>query len=236
MQLMNATARWAVGKAVPLGYKCCMLRAYSGHFVRSWLYPDGGLPGVTAWALGLARPDGGSAVTVTIAQFLHASERIHTRDQATLNGFNGLHGGLAVAMLVREMRVLVPADKGWSASPRASSGRWPGRSCSMPRSSGMARRSRSLVQPHHLTPAQELEATATFGIGVLRETPCLRARDAGRNRKRSSAAAPFAPPAEFVPISRRMDNSRGHQELPYSGSADPPCADGYGSQTRCRLE
>ena len=50
-------------------------------------------------------------MTVTIAQLLHASERIDTADQETFNGFNGLHGGLAVAMLVRQMRELVPREK-----------------------------------------------------------------------------------------------------------------------------
>ena len=48
---------------------------------------------------------------MTIAQFLHASERIDTADQGTFNGFNGLHGGLAVAMLVRQMRELVAPDR-----------------------------------------------------------------------------------------------------------------------------
>ena len=50
-------------------------------------------------------------VRASIAEFLDSSERIQTSDQKSFNGFNGLHGGLAVAALVHEMRTLVPADR-----------------------------------------------------------------------------------------------------------------------------
>src|SRR3954463_5026037 len=50
-------------------------------------------------------------VAVSIADFLRQYDRIDTGDRKSFNGFSGLHGGLAAAMLVRRMRTLVPADR-----------------------------------------------------------------------------------------------------------------------------
>jgi hypothetical protein len=50
-------------------------------------------------------------VPASIAEFLHSSERIQLSDQKSFNRFNLLHGGLAIAALVHQMRNLVPADR-----------------------------------------------------------------------------------------------------------------------------
>src|SRR5689334_17204721 len=159
-------------------------------------------------------------MTVTIAQFLHASERIDTADQATFNGFNGLHGGLAVAMLVRQMRELVPQERELVGVT--------------------ARFIRPLVGPimvdtdvvrngTTLTIAcatasshsgTSVEANATFGTGAVREGPVF-APEMPSEIAPLSEAVPFVPPAEFIPISRRMEIRAATSELPYSGSKRP---------------
>ena len=163
---------------------------------------------------------GVAAVTVSIAEFLQASERIETSDQEALNGFNGLHGGLAVAMLVRQMRALVPADRRLVAvtarfiRPLA----WP-----IVVDADVVRNGKTLTIACATASSQSgtsLEATATFGIGAARNIPVFAPEMPAGIVKRSQAAV-FAIPPEFVPISRRMEIRAATKELPYSGSADP---------------
>lgn len=159
-------------------------------------------------------------MTVSIAEFLQASDRIETADQHTFNGFNGLHGGLAVAKLIRQMRVLVPADRELVAVT--------------------ARFIRPLVWPilvdtdvvkdgSTLTIASatassesgtSVEATATFGTGSARNTPVIAPAMPTEIVKRPDATA-LEFPAEFVPIFERMEIRPATKELPYSGSAVP---------------
>jgi acyl-CoA thioesterase len=159
-------------------------------------------------------------VTATIAQFLHASERIDTADQATFNGFNGLHGGLAVAMLVREMRVVVPPDKEL-VSVTARFIRplvWPiVLDAEVVRNGQTLTIARAAASSHS---GKSVEATATYGNGVLRDGP-LFAPEMPSGIATLSEAAPFTPPAEFIPISRRMTIRAATSELPYSGSTRP---------------
>ena len=157
---------------------------------------------------------------MSIAEFLHASEQIETTDQRTFNGFNGLHGGLAVAKLVRQMRVLVPAPRELVAVT--------------------ARFIRPLVWPIVVdadlvkdgttvtiacaTASSEsgtsVEATATFGAGAARNIPVFAPTMPTGIVNRSDAVA-LEFPAEFVPIFERMEIRPATKELPYSGSADP---------------
>src|SRR6478735_11233883 len=163
---------------------------------------------------------GGGAVTATIAQFLHASERIDTADQATFNGFNGLHGGLAVAMLVREMRVVVAPDKEL-VSVTARFIRplvWPiVLDAEVVRNGQTLTVARAAASSHS---GKSVEATATFGNGMLRDGPTF-ASEMPSEIAALSEAAPFTPPAEFIPISRRMKIRSATTELPYSGSTRP---------------
>jgi len=159
-------------------------------------------------------------VTATIAQFLHASERIDTADQATFNGFNGLHGGLAVAMLVREMRVVVAPDKEL-VSVTARFIRplvWPiVLDAEVVRNGQTLTVARAAASSHS---GKSVEATATFGNGVLGDGPTF-APEMPSGIAALSEAAPFTPPAEFIPISRRMKIRSATSELPYSGSTRP---------------
>ena len=165
-------------------------------------------------------PIGGGVVAVTIAQFLHASEQIDSSAQETFNGFNGLHGGLAVAMLVRQMRELVPTDRalvGVTARfirPLV----WP-----FVVDSDVVRKGSAVTIAGATASASSgtcVEAHATFGTSEARSTlvfaPEMPSGIAG-----VSDAVPFVPPAEFIPISRRMEIRAATDELPYSGSARP---------------
>ena len=160
-------------------------------------------------------------MTATIAQFLHASERIDTADQATFNGFNGLHGGLAVAMLVREMRVVVAPDKELvglhgALHPATGLADRVGRRGRQ----GMARRSRSLVQPRRLTRPRASRPPRPTATACCATAPCSHPRCRPESR-RCRKPLPFTPPAEFIPISRRMTIRAATSELPYSGSTRP---------------
>ena len=159
-------------------------------------------------------------MSVTIAQFLHASERIDTADQGTFNGFNGLHGGLAVAMLVRQMRELVPPDRelvGVTARfirPLA----WPIVVNADIVKNGTAVTIACATATSHS--GTSVEANATFGTSEVRNSPVF-APEMPTGIAKLSEAIPFIPPAEFIPISRRMEIRAATDELPYSGSTNP---------------
>ena len=159
-------------------------------------------------------------MTVSIAEFLRAYERIDTGDQKSFNGFNGLHGGLAVAMLVRQMQTMVPNDRALVAVT--------------------ARFVRPLVWPIVVdadvirngttvtiacaTASSEagtsVEANATFGIRAERDIRVF-APDMPTGIVECAAAERFVIPPEFVPISERMEIRAAVDVLPYTGSADP---------------
>jgi hypothetical protein len=65
-----------------------------------------------------------------------------------------------------------------------------------------------------------VEANATFGTGAVRNGPVF-APEMPSGIATLSKAVPFVPPAEFIPISRRMEIRAATGELPYSGSASP---------------
>jgi acyl-CoA thioesterase len=159
-------------------------------------------------------------VTATIAQFLHASERIDTADQETFNGFNGLHGGLAVAMLVRDMRRLVPPDKELiSVTARFIRPLvWPiVVDAEVVKSGTTLTTARATASSHS---GSSVEANATFGTGAVHDGPFF-APEMPSGIASLSESIPFIPPAEFIPISRRMEIRAATGELPYSGSASP---------------
>jgi Thioesterase-like superfamily len=159
-------------------------------------------------------------VTVSIAEFLQDSEQVHASDQKAFHGFSGLHGGLAVAMLVRQMRPLVPADRKLVAVT--------------------ARFIRPLVWPIVVdadvvkngtavttacaTASSEsgtsVEAAATFATGSARNNPVFAPEMPTGIINRSTATA-LQFPAEFVPIFSRLEIRPATKELPYSGSVDP---------------
>jgi hypothetical protein len=159
-------------------------------------------------------------IPVSIAEFLHASDRVETSERKSLNGFNGLHGGLAVAMLVHKMRTMVPAQLELVAvtsrflRPLA----WPivvdafvvknGASVTIARASASS------------SAGVSVEATATFGsakpMGIPRLAPEMPTGIVSR-----CEAPEFVIPPEFVPISQRLVIRAATDELPYSGSAEP---------------
>jgi acyl-CoA thioesterase len=168
----------------------------------------------------LSRSKKGGFVTASIAEFLHASERIETADQKSFNGFNGLHGGLAVAALVRQMQKWVPRDRNL-VSVTARFIRplvWP-----IVVDADVVRNGMTLTIASATASSEagtSVEATAVFGVAVARDSPVFAPALPTRIVSRPEAAVVDIP-AEFIPISQRMEIRAATKELPYSGSTDP---------------
>lgn len=159
-------------------------------------------------------------MTASIAAFLDDTTQIDAADQTTFNGFNGVHGGLAVALLVRRMRALVPAERRLAAvtarfvRPLA----WPievdatvlrnGSALTVTRASAGSGSGTSV------------EATAVFGTTTRQDiplvTPAMPTGIVGR-----ADATTFEFPTAFVPIAARMEIKPASGGLPYSGSSEP---------------
>jgi hypothetical protein len=159
-------------------------------------------------------------VMASIAEFLDASERIQAADQKTFNGFNGLHGGLAVALLVRQMRALVLGDRDLVAvtarflRPLV----WP-----IVVDADIVRNGTTLTMACAAASSDSgtsVEATATFGATATQNVPHFAPEMPTGLVKRSDATA-LAFPTEFAPIFQRLEIRPATKELPYSGSADP---------------
>jgi hypothetical protein len=159
-------------------------------------------------------------VTASIADFLRATEGIGTADQKSFNGFNGLHGGLAVAALVRQMRMLVAADRELVAvtarfvRPLV----WP-----IVVDADVVKDGQTLTLASATASSESgtsVQADAIFGTRTARDV-----RVFAPPMPTGIAARPDATvvniPAEFIPISQRMEIRAATKELPYSGSADP---------------
>ena len=157
---------------------------------------------------------------MTLAEFLHGSERIDTADQNTFNGFNGLHGGLAVAMLVRQMRALVPDDR-QLISVTARFIRpliWP-----IVVDADLVRNGTAVTIACATASSESgtsVDANATFGIGATRNIPVFSPAMPTEIAPRASAPVVAIPP-EFIPISQKMEIRGATKALPYSGRADP---------------
>lgn len=159
-------------------------------------------------------------MTVSIADFLDSSERIDTAERTALNGFNGLHGGLAVAMLVRKMRAMVAADRELVAVTarfiRPLAGPMivdtdverNGSALSVVRSTAASDRGTSV------------EAVATFGTATPRALDTF-APEMPAGIVDRADARPIDFPVEFVPIFARMEIRSATEELPYSGADQP---------------
>lgn len=159
-------------------------------------------------------------MTATIAAFLDDTERIDAADQPTFNGFNGVHGGLAVALLVRRMRALVPADRRLAAVTArfVRPLTWPidvdatvlrtGSALTVARASAGSGSGTSV------------EATAIFGAKTRQDIPLV-APDMPTGIVGWRDAETFEFPTAFVPIAARMEIKPATGGLPYSGSADP---------------
>lgn len=159
-------------------------------------------------------------MTASIADFLDSSEQIHTSDQKSFNGFNGLHGGLAVAALVHQMRTLVPADR----QLVSVSGRfirpltWPILvDADVVRTGGRLTLACATASSETGT---SVEATATFSAGAAQPAPVFAPPMPSGIADRTNAAVVDIPP-EFIPISQRMEIRAATPELPYSGAAKP---------------
>jgi len=159
-------------------------------------------------------------VRASIAEFLDSSERIQTSDQKSFNGFNGLHGGLAVAALVHEMRTLVPADRqlvsvgGRFIRPLT----WP-----ILVDADVVRNGGTLTMACATASSESgtcVEANATFSAGGARPAHVFAPPMPTGIADRASAAVVEIPP-EFIPISQRMEIRAAMPELPYSGPAKP---------------
>ncbi len=159
-------------------------------------------------------------MAVTIAEFLQGYARVETHDQKSFNGFNGLHGGLAAAMLVRQMRALVPADRtlvGVSARfvrPLV----WP-----IVVDADVVRNGSTLTIASATASSESgtsVEAHATFGVTAHRDIPVF-APTMPTDIVPRPKAERFVIPPEFVPISERMEIRAAVDVLPYTGAAEP---------------
>ncbi len=159
-------------------------------------------------------------VAVSIADFLLGYDRIDTGDQKSFNGFNGLHGGLAAAMLVRQMRTLVPADRplvGLTARfvrPLA----WP-----IVVDADIVRSGSTITIASATASSQSgtsVEAHGTFGARAQRDLPVFAPEMPTAILGRSDADRYVIPP-EFVPISERMEIRAAVDVLPYTGASEP---------------
>ena len=159
-------------------------------------------------------------VRASIAEFLDSSERIQTSDQKSFNGFNGLHGGLAIAALVHQMRTLVPADRqlvsvgGRFIRPLT----WP-----ILVDADVVRNGGTLTMACATASSESgtcVEANATFSAGAAQPAQVFAPPMPTGIEDRASAAVVEIPP-EFIPISQRMEIRAAMPELPYSGAAKP---------------
>jgi len=160
-----------------------------------------------------------AVVTASIADFLHVSQRIGTADQEAINGFNGLHGGLAVAALVRQMRMLVPPERElvfvtarfvrpmvWLIVVDAD----------VVRNGTTLTLACATASSESGTSAQ---ADTIFCIRATRDIAVSAPLKPPEVVKRSDAPV-VEIPLEFIPISRRVEIRAAAKELPYSGSVD----------------
>src|ERR1700760_2879460 len=159
-------------------------------------------------------------MAVSIADFLQGYERVETQDQKSFNGFSGLHGGLAEAMLVRQMRPLVPVDRalvGLSARfvrPLI----WP-----IVLDAAVVRNGSPLTIASATASSEagtSVEAHATFGVTAQRDIPVF-APEMPTDIVALADADRYVIPPEFVPISERMEIRAAVDVLPYSGAANP---------------
>ncbi|WP_233213579.1 acyl-CoA thioesterase [Mycobacterium hubeiense] len=160
---------------------------------------------------------------MTIAEFLRASDRIDTADQRTFNGFSGLHGGLAVAKLVHQMRAVVPA----TAELVAVTARfirplvWPiVVDADVVKQGATITIASATASTATLSAGTSVEATATYGNGTASDAPTF-APEMPTDIVGRHDAPPLDFPSEFVPIFERMEIRPATDELPYSGSARP---------------
>ena len=159
-------------------------------------------------------------MTASIGEFLLDREQIDTAEQKTFNGFNGLHGGLAVAMLVRQMRRLIP-DGPELVSVTARFLRpldWP-----IVLEAGVVRNGKTVTSARATASSNSgtsVEAHATFSGTPASNTPTF-APEMPTDLVNCSKVSVFASPIEFVPIAQRMEIRPATGALPYSGSADP---------------
>jgi acyl-CoA thioesterase len=159
-------------------------------------------------------------MTVSLAEFLDASERIQSADQQSFNGFNGLHGGLAIAALVHQMRARVGADRRLVSV----NGRFIRPLTGPIVVDADVVRNGSTLTIACATASSEsgtsVEANAIFSAGSARRDPVFAPKMPSGIADRPSAPVVQIPP-EFIPISQRMEIRAATPELPYSGSALP---------------
>lgn len=158
-------------------------------------------------------------MTASIAEFLQSSERIEADELKTFHGFTGLHGGLAVAALVRRMRQLVPPERRLVSvtahfiRPLAGP---------ITVAADVVRNGSRVTVASATASTQSgtgVTATAIFGVTAKRDVtvfgPAMPTGIAG-----ISEAEIVRIPAEFIPIAARMEIRAATPALPYSGSAE----------------
>lgn len=157
---------------------------------------------------------------VSIAEFLQSCDRLDIADQNSLNGFNGVHGGLAVAMLVRQMRMLVSPDRplvvvtAHFIRPLV----WP-----MVVDAGVMRDAANVTTACASASSEGgtcLEATAVFGAQKVRDTPRL-APPMPTGLTNRVDATPLVMRTELVPIFERLEIRPATTGSAYGGGADP---------------
>ncbi|WP_297609626.1 acyl-CoA thioesterase [Nocardia sp.] len=137
----------------------------------------------------------------------------------SLNGFSGLHGGLATALLLRHMRAHVPPDRqlvSLSARFLRPLGSPISISSELVRNGSTA----TLTQGAAVSEGKVgVDAHAVFGgrSGGFREF----ATELPVSITSRDESEVFVVPPEFVPISQRMEVRPATSELPYSGAKDP---------------
>lgn len=141
-------------------------------------------------------------------------------DQQNLNGFNGLHGGLTLALLLRQMRALIPEQRELiTATARFV----------RPLTNRIMIDTDLVKNGANVTIARAI-ASADAGASVYAEamysrpfsqnTPVFSPEMPTGITDRSKAAV-FAVPTQFIPIAGRMEIRPAMNRFPYTGSDVP---------------
>ncbi|QBJ98117.1 thioesterase family protein [Rhodococcus sp. ABRD24] len=159
-------------------------------------------------------------MVTSIAEFMDSDMMSDALDLSAFHGFSGLHGGLSAAMLLREMRQHAPSG---SRLARMTANFLRPADGPLLLSSELVKAGSkaSIVKGSAISGAElAIEATSIFVLasrtGAAPLTPSMPDTIVGR-----SDAQLFEIPAEFVPISQRMEIRPATDTLPYSGSDTP---------------
>jgi acyl-CoA thioesterase len=159
-------------------------------------------------------------MTTLITDLLSSDGQVDALDQASFNGFDGMHGGLTVALLLRRMRALVPQQRGLVTVTARFIRPLRG---PITLDVNIVRAGGSVTIAHAAasSPAgTSVYADALYGSRSALNTPVF-SPDMPSDIVGRPDAEVFAIPPEFIPISERMEIRPAAKGLPYSGSDVP---------------